>query len=461
MTGKTAFDKIAEIRDELKKLALDIWNNPELPWHEYKASAWTADMLEKYGFNVERGYKGLKTAVHATWGEGYPHIGFFGEYDALPGMSQEVSPVRKAIVEGGPGHGCGHNLLGTACVGAAIGLKEEMEKTGVKGTIHFYGCPAEEDGSPGKTFLVREGAFKELDSAIFWHPSSGNAATLGRMTATNNIDFIFRGRTSHAAVAPQHGRSALDAVELMNVGANYLREHLNEDVRMHYIITDGGAAANIVPDYASSHYTIRSVSREYLSEVYDRLCKVAQGAATMTETEVEIIYTGGCYNTLNMRTLAEVAQRSLDAAPFEEWSEEDKAFAEALNMSEPGTYQAAIRRQGFTPGQHLAVGQGPMRTKDGGGSSDVGDVGNMIPGVNIGAATAPLAAMPHLWQFTAASGHEIGIKGMIYAAKVMAHFGLELMHDTSIIDRAKEEFAIARAGLTYMNTCPDNMPIPE
>lgn len=270
---------------DLFELAGKIWDHPEIAWQEKKASAWTAGFLEKEGFEVERGYVGLPTALKASWGQGGPVIGFLGEYDALPGMSQKLSTKKEPLIEGGPGQGCGHNLLGVAHLGAVLAMKEVMEEKGLEGTIIYYGCPAEEVLT-GKGYMARNGGFREMDLVMAWHPGTRNRVGMGRMTGLNSVEFHFKGRTAHAGGDPHNGRSALDAVELMNVGAQYLREHVTDDVRLHYIITQGGLAPNIVPDRASSWYYVRALSREAVEDTYDRLVKIAEGAAQMTETQV-------------------------------------------------------------------------------------------------------------------------------------------------------------------------------
>ncbi len=251
----------------LTGLAKKIWDNPETAFNEVKACQWTAEVLKDAGFEVEIGYVGMPTAIRATWGKGHPVIGFLGEYDALPGLSQKVGTEKEPVTPGAPGQGCGHNLLGVACLGAALGMKAELEATGKEGTVVFYGCPAEEVLT-GKAFMAREGAFTDLDAAFSWHGATTNHVTLGTMTGLNSAVFHFHGITAHAGGDPHNGRSALDAVELMNVGANYLREHVTSDVRIHYVIKEGGTAPNIVPDNASVWYYVRAMSREAVEDTY-------------------------------------------------------------------------------------------------------------------------------------------------------------------------------------------------
>ena len=266
--------KIDSMAAELTSLAQDIWEHPEVGYHEYHASKATADFLKKRGFDVELGAYNMPTAIRAVWGKGHPVIGFCGEYDALPGLSQKECSSQSPVSADAPGHGCGHNLLGVGCVAAAIGLKAELENSGKEGTVIYYGCPAEELLT-GKPWMAKAGAFKECDFTFAWHPGSSNQTTVGTFTALEGAKFIFHGRTAHAAGNPQDGRSALDAVQLMNIGSEFLREHVTDDVRIHYTIRDGGMAPNIVPDYAVVEYFIRALSREATVDAYNRVKECA------------------------------------------------------------------------------------------------------------------------------------------------------------------------------------------
>ena len=281
MEKRICIESIDKNAQEFKNLAGYIWENPEMGWKEVNAAKRTAEVLKAHGFEVEIGAYTLPTAIRAVKGHGKPVIGFCGEYDCLPGLSQKVDTKKNPVVEGGVGHGCGHNLLGAGCVAACVGLADELERTGKEGTIIFYGCPAEEQLT-GKGFMAKNGAFKECDFTIAWHPSSTNRNTYGTMNGVEGAIFHFRGKTSHAALNPQDGRSALDAVQLMNIGVEFLREHVTPDVRMHYQILEGGMAANIVPDVSSVKYFVRALSREANIDAYQRVVECAYGAARMT-----------------------------------------------------------------------------------------------------------------------------------------------------------------------------------
>ena len=285
MIGTLAIQEIEAKRARLDELSRKIWEKPEAGFKEYEACKNVSEFLREEGFTVEVGVGGVPTAIKASYGSGHPVIGFMGEFDALPGLNQKVSTEKEAFVEGAYGHGCGHNLLCTAHVGAVVGLKEEMARLNLPGTIVYYACPGEELLT-GKPLMARGGAFEGLDVAINFHPNKVNEATVGVSTAVNSMKFHFTGKSAHAANSPENGRSALDAVELTDIGANYLREHVTSDVRIHYTITDGGIVPNVVPDKASVWYYVRAFSREAVEDAYERLIKAAKGAAMMTETEV-------------------------------------------------------------------------------------------------------------------------------------------------------------------------------
>ncbi|MBF4695541.1 amidohydrolase [Fusibacter ferrireducens] len=458
MTGILAQKGIEEMKTPLYDLAKKIWENPETAYNEVKASQWTADFLEAQGFEVERKYVGLPTAIKATWGSGKPIIGFLGEYDALPGMSQKISTIKEPIIADAPGQGCGHNLLGVAHVGAVLGMKKEMEEKKLKGTIIYYGCPAEEVLT-GKGFMARGGAFKELDIALAWHPGSKNKVTTGVNTGLNTVKFHFKGQTAHAGGDPQNGRSALDALELMNVGTQYLREHVTDDVRIHYITIEGGVAPNIVPDKASSWYFVRALSREVVVETYNRLLKVAKGAAMMTETEVGIEFLGGCYNTLQNKVLVNLIHETMQEVGAPDWTESEIQFAEALNKVS-ANYDKLVSSGKIPEGMHIHSEIEAIVDENGYGSTDVGDVQHIVPGVMFTTATNNIGAAGHSWQITASSGSSIGEKGMIMAAKVMAIAGIKAIENPKIIQEAKLEFDEVMHGKTYRCPMTDEITIP-
>ena len=442
----------------LTDLAKKIWDHPETAYNEVKACEWTAEVLRSLGFEVEVGYADLPTAIRATWGKGHPVIGFLGEYDALPGLSQKVGTEKEAIEYGAPGQGCGHNLLGVACLGGALGMKAELEERGLEGTVVFYGCPAEEVLT-GKAFMAREGAFRDLDVAFSWHGSTSNNLSTGTMTGLNSAIFHFKGITAHAGGDPHNGRSALDAVELMNVGANYLREHVTSDVRIHYVIKEGGTAPNIVPDNASVWYYVRAMSREAIEDTYRRLILVAEGAAHMTETQLEIEYLGGCYNTLNPVMLTNLTHDVMEQIEMPHWTDEELAFADELNKKSQ-QYQA-VKDSGKLENGPLCTFVEPVAKRDGYGSTDVGDVQHIVPCVQVMTATCNLAAPGHSWQITSCAGMSIGMKGMLFGSKVMAATAMKLVEDPKLVEQAKEEFNKQMNGRTYNCPIPKEIPVPQ
>lgn len=459
MNKKLVEKALDEKSATLFELAAKIWQNPETAWNETRASQWIADFLEAEGFEVQRAYLGLPTALKASWGRGRPVIGFLGEYDALPGMSQAVSVDKKALLEGGPGQGCGHNLLGVGHVGAVLAMKAAMEEKNLEGTIVFYGCPAEEVLT-GKGFMARGGAFRELDIVMAWHPGTRNSVGMGRMTGLNSAKFNFKGRTAHAGGDPHNGRSALDAVELMNVGAQYLREHVTDDVRIHYIITEGGVAPNIVPDRASSWYYVRALSRPAVVETYERLLKIARGAAEMTETQVEVDYLGGCYNTQQNESLVRLLHETMKELEPPMWTDEEIEFARSLNQVS-ANYQSLKEKGKLKEDEQIHSYVDEIDNENSYGSTDVGDVQHIVPGVFFSTATYNLGAAGHSWQVTSCSGSSIGQKGMIYASKVMALTGLKLLENPQLVKEAKEEFDRVMGERVYECPIPEDLPVPQ
>ena len=447
-----------ENKQEFYTAADEIWAYPELGLEETRAFGILTGLLKKYGFAVESGQGGMPTAFVATYGTGHPVVGINAEYDCLPGMSQKCDAAYPCPVqEGAPGQGCGHNLLGVACLGAALGMKAELEATGKEGTVVFYGCPAEEVLT-GKAFMARGGAFTELDAAFSWHGSTNNHVTLGTMTGLNSAIFHFNGITAHAGGDPHNGRSALDAVELTSVGANYLREHVTSDVRIHYVIKEGGTAPNIVPDKASVWYYVRALSREAVEDTYRRLVKVAEGAAHMTETELEVEYLGGCYNTLNPVMLTNLTHDVMEEVERPHWTEEELAFAKILN--EKSQQYEKVKASGALEDGPLDTKVSPVLNENGYGSTDVGDVQHIVPCVQVMTATCNLAAPGHSWQITACAGMSIGMKGMLYGAKVMAATAMKLVDDPKLVDEAKEEFKKQMNGRTYKCPVTEEIVVP-
>jgi len=454
-----AINKIREEKAKFVDLAQKMWDNPETAYNEVKAAAWTAELMKEYGFEVEVGAYGLPTCVVAKYGSGHPVIGLLGELDALPGMSQKLQTTKEAVVPGGPGQGCGHNLLNVACLAAAVGIKAEMEAKNLPGTIVFYGCPAEEVLT-GKVFMARNGAFDGLDCAFAWHGGKANAIGLGGGNGLNSAIFHFKGRTAHAGGDPHNGRSALDAAEIMSVGANYLREHVTSDIRIHYSYKEAGTAPNIVPDKAAVWYYVRGASRQTIEETYDRLVKVAEGAAHMTETELEIEFLGGCYNGMANEYMARMTYDLMDKMEKPVYTEEELKFAEELNKQSP-MYEQCLASGILNDGPIMTKLAPMVKVNGGGGSTDVADVQHIVPCIMVNTATCNAAAPGHSWQITACAGMEIGYKGMIFGSEVLAAAAIKMMEEPEHLVAAKAEFDEAMKGNPYKCPIGPEIPVPQ
>ncbi|MHA1933039.1 MAG: amidohydrolase, partial [Promethearchaeota archaeon] len=321
-----------------------IWEFAELGFYEYKSSELLAKILRENGFKVDMGVASMPTAFVASYGSGKPIIAILGEYDALPGLSQAAEYLRKPLKEGAPGHGCGHNLLGTAGVGGVLAVKKAIDAGDVKGTIKYYGCPAEENFNAKGYMISPGGVFEDIDISLTWHPGWDNSIAVQSNNALNSVFFKFYGKTAHAAADPYNGRSALDAVELMNVGANYMREHMISDARIHYVIINGGLAPNIVPAEAEVHYFVRSPERYQVEELYNRLKKVAEGAVLMTETRLEIDFIGGTYNPIRNKVVNNLIYEKMRELGPPKFSKDDYAFAQELKKTVPPIEVTEIKK---------------------------------------------------------------------------------------------------------------------
>jgi aminobenzoyl-glutamate utilization protein B len=443
-----------------------VWEFAELGLVEFKSSSLLADELEKHGFRVKRGIAGMPTAFIAEWGSGKPVIAILGEYDALPGLSQKRVPWREPLVEGAPGHGCGHNIYGASGLAAAIAVRYAMEKFGIGGTIRFYGCPAEENYS-GKLYMVRDGYFDDVDAAIGHHPSTMNGVDLMSSLAINSVRFHFYGKASHAAASPEAGRSALDAVELMNIGVNYMREHIIQDARIHYTIEKGGDQPNIVPPYARSWYYIRAPEREQVEEIYNWILDIAKGAALMTQTQHKVELIEGLHNTIPNRTLAEVVVKNMRLIGLPKYSDEDIKFAQEIAKTISLEEKINQLKKSKRPGWEKLIdklmddeipdpwGEGEISH----GSTDVAEISWKTPTVEFGTATWVLGTPGHSWQNVAQSGVGLGHKSLIFAAKTMAATALDLLTTPELLQKAKEEHAKRLRGRQYKSPIPpDHKP---
>lgn len=461
------FDWIEKNKSRIIEISDKIWEFAELGLIEFKSSALLADELEKHGFNVERGVAGMPTAFVATWGEAKPVIGIMGEYDALPGLSQKKVPWKEPVEPGKPGHGCGHNIHGTSGMAAAVALKKTMEEHGIEGKVRFFGCPAEENFS-GKVFMVRDGYFSDVDAAISHHPGSMNAVTLKSSVALNSVKFHFYGEASHAGGSPEQGRSALDAVELMNAGVNFLREHVIQDARIHYIIGKGGEQPNIVPAYASSWYYIRAPERDQVEFIHNWILDIAKGAALMTRTKVKDEFMGGLYNKMPNRVIAELIVRNMREIGLPEYGDEELKFARRLAESITPEMKMDQLRKSKRPGWEKLVDKlmddeipGPWgEGETSHGSTDVADVSWQTPTVEFSTATWVLGVPGHSWHCAAQSGVGLGHKSLIFAAKVMAATAIDLLMNGDILNKAKKEHQQRIRDKKYKSPIPSEIKPP-
>jgi aminobenzoyl-glutamate utilization protein B len=417
-----------------EEIALKIWGYAEVGYQETKSSSLLQAQLTKEGFKVEAGVAGMPTAFVASYGSGHPIIGIMGEFDALPGVSQEAVPERKPIVGQVAGHACGHHVFGAGSISAAIAVKHWMTATKQAGTIRFYGTPAEEGGS-GKVYMVRAGLFNDVDAMLHWHAGDRNAVSLGSTLANKSAKFRFHGIASHAAAAPERGRSALDGVESMDYMVNMMREHVPDSTRIHYVITKGGEAPNVVPAFAEVFYYARSPSRQILQEVWSRMEKAAQGAAMGTGTTVDWEVIGGVYEVLPNEPLARAMHANLVTVGGVTYSDEEKLFAEKLARTlygKPPAIETAAMVQPLNP------------DATGSASSDVGDVSWTVPTTGLTAATWVPGTPAHSWQAVACGGTGIALKGMVVAAKTIALTAIDLFTTPELVAKGKAELAKRR-----------------
>lgn len=471
MTDKQQVSELIREKSEMaKQLAMDIWQFAELSYKEEKSAREIIDIMKKEGFAIEEGIAEIPTAfiAKAAVGTGKPVIGFLAEYDALDGLSQEATKAEKCPVEGcKAGHGCGHNLLGAGTVLAAIATKEYLEQNGMNGTVVLFGCPAEE-GAGSKQFIARAGYFDDVDFIYSWHPGSINSVTGVGSVAIMGANFNFSGTASHAGSAPELGRSALDAAELMNVGCNYLREHMIDQARIHYAYSNsGGTAPNVVPDRTTIKYEVRAPKVSQMQELFARVVNVAKGAALMTDTKMEYEITMAFSDYVANRTLAPVMDQVLAEYGAPDWSEEDFETARRFLRTYPKTTLLGIKdemKQLFpdeNPDDVLSkplhtdrIPYDPRETRYQSGSTDVGDAGYVVPTVTVYIATACLGNAGHSWQNTAFAASDIGIKGMLRAAEVMALSSVRTAQMPELIEKAKKE-VLEKNGGRYVCPLPD------
>lgn len=430
-----------------KKIALNIWDYAEVGYKEIKSSALLQNTLKENGFVVEAGIAGMPTAFVATFGSGAPVIGILAEYDALPGLSQDNSPVKTAVANKNSAHACGHHLFGTGSVAAGIAIKNLLQSGKIKGTIKVFGCPAEEGGS-GKVYLVREGFFNKVDIVLHWHPDDKNSITYTSALANRSAKFRFYGIASHASASPEQGRSALDAVEGMDNMVNMMREHIPQETRIHYVITNGGKAPNVVPDFAEVYYYVRNPEKTLVVSIFDRVVKAAEGAALGTETKMSYEIIGGTHDLLINKTLALAMQANLQKIGGVLYTPDEIIYAKKLQASFLGK-TTAIDSAAIVTGLH---------TEKNLGSTDVGDVSYAVPTVGMGAATWVPGTTAHSWQAAACGGTDIGIKGMMVAAKTMAFTAIDLFLNPALIQQATKEFIQSKGDYQYKALLGDRKP---
>ncbi|MBY9012058.1 MAG: amidohydrolase [Candidatus Lokiarchaeota archaeon] len=468
---RQAIKSVKANQDLLIDVSDQIWEFAELGLEEFKSSKLLTKTLNEAGFSVKSDVADMPTAFYADYGKGKPVIGILGEYDALPGLSQKAQPFKEALNDGAPGHGCGHNLLGVASLGAVLSVKEAIDLGDVNGTIRFYGCPAEEIFN-SKGYMIREGLFEDVDIAMTWHPGNFNMLNLMSSQAMNSVKFKFHGRSAHAAGDPQNGRSALDAVELMNVGANYMREHMISDARLHYVITHGGDVPNVVPAEAEVHYFVRAPERHQVEELYARLINVAKGATLMTETTMEIDFISGMYNTMYTKVVSDVISNSMKIVGPPRFNKDDMVFANELQKSIPkssieGYYRmippdmkemaTAIFSQPLNKIIVPPLGKGKVMP----GSTDVAEVSWKLPLGEFGTACEVMGSPGHSWQNAATSGMSIGHKGMLTAAKILAVSALDFMKNPDLVEKAQKEHSQVHKDKPYESPLPEGLKPPH
>jgi len=458
---------IADNERRIIEVSDKIWEFAELGLQEFKSSSLLAEELRKGGFKVEMGVGAMPTAFIATYGEGGPVIGVMGEYDALPGLSQKAVPWKEPLVEGGPGHGCGHNIHGTSGMAGAMAAKVAMEASGIRGTLKFFGTPAEESGS-GKVFMVRDGVFNGVEAVLSHHPGSMNTGGLGSSLANNSVKFHFYGVSSHAAGSPEQGRSAMDAIELMNIGVNYLREHVIQEARIHYVVESGGDQPNVVPAYARSWYLIRAPERDQVDELYSRILEIAKGADIMTGTTHKVEFVKGVYNELPNRVLNDLVISNMREVGAPKYTEEELKFAKEIAKTiTPESKRTALRKSKRPGWEKLmdvdldqtipdAWNEGEVQP----GSTDVSDVSWKAPTMEFSTTTYVLGTPGHSWQNVAQSGMGIGHKSLIFAAKTISASVIDLMAKTDLPKKAHDEFKQRMAGRVYKPPIPPDLKPP-
>jgi len=448
---EAAIQLIELMQDELTKISDTIWHYAEIGLEEYKSAKLLADFAEKNGFKVERGISGMPTAFIASYGTGKPVIGITGEYDALPGLSQKATPKKEALIESGAGHGCGHNLIGTGALGTAIAIKTLIETGSIKGTIRYFGTPAEENYG-GKMYMARDGYFDDLDICLNWHPWDLTKSYLRDSYAIFDYSIRFQGKTAHAE-DPWDGRSALDAVESFVNGINLLREHVKPTVRMHYVITKGGDIPNIIPDNTEVWLWTRDLEMSGLFNLDERIKNIAEGASMIAGVKHEIILNSGLFNILPNMKGTKLLQSNLELLGPISFSKDENDFAEQI-QNESGLKRTGMRSASLSLNEALDE---PTSF-----ASDIGDVSWIIPVITLFSACMPEGIPNHSWSSTACYGSSIGKKGMIYSSKALAMTMIDLYKNPDLVNEIKKEFTERKGSIVYKAMLPVGPPpIPE
>jgi aminobenzoyl-glutamate utilization protein B len=447
---ETAFQWLDSNADTMRKISLDVWNAAELALREFKSSRELAAYLESNGFRVQRGVAGMPTAFVASYGSGMPIVAIYGEYDALAGLSQKMEAIASPLAEGAPGHGCGHNLIGAGAAAAAVSVSRLMQAGKLKGTLRYYGTPAEESIG-GKNYMLDAGVFKDVDVLLGWHPQDRTSAGFQYSKAVASVRFKFKGVAAHASSAPQLGRSALKGVELTDIGVNFMREHVKEDARIHSVITNGGGQPNVVPADAESWYYIRANKHQDVTDMFDWTSEIARGAAMMTRTQVEIVVDDDSYEVLPNRPIAEVMDRNLRLVGAPKFTDEEKTVAR--KMQEP-------LKKNIEKGLSEEIEPLPELPTQGLFSTDLGNLSWNVPSEIMEVATYPYRAPIHSWQVTACSGMSIGQKGMMVAAKALAGTAIDFFKSPGLLDAAKKDLEGRRKGYAFRLLVPSNRKPP-
>lgn len=445
---QAVINSVATHQKELIGLSDKVWALAETALMEYESSEVLAVYAESQGFTVERGISGMPTAFLASYGSGRPIIAVLGEFDALPGISQKASPVKEPLNKGAAGHGCGHNLFGAGSLGAALAIKELIEDGKLSGTVRFYGTPAEE-AIGGKVYMARDGVFDDVDISLDWHPSQVTKANVQSSLALVDFNVEFFGKSAHASSDPWNGRSAVDGMELFNMGVNVYREHIRPTVRIHYTIQAGGDVPNVVPEYAKVWIWIRDSKRSVVAEVYQRVQEIAKGAAMMAGVEYKVSLNGGDYEILVNRTGGKVMHDNLELLGTITYTAEENEFARKIQ-------QATDK-----PQDGMNTGIVPFEeTKEhpGGGSTDVGDVSWVVPEIRLSVATAPAGTPWHSWAVVACGGMSIGHKGMLLAAKAIGMTMVDLFQNEALRKEIKDEFIEKKGDQVYKAMLPEGPP---